>query len=62
MISRDGLAYKPGTIQVDLIGVIGHFNTSSSTIEVLEELSEMSNDRSLSQHYILSRFAEITGK
>jgi len=46
---------------VDLIGVIGHFNTSSSTIEVLEELSEMSNDRSLSQHYILSRFAEITG-
>jgi len=46
---------------VDLMGVIGNFNSQSSTIQVLEELNEMSNDQSLSHHYILSRFAEITG-
>lgn len=43
------------------MGVIGNFNSQSSTIQVLEELNEMSNDQSLSHHYILSRFAEITG-
>ena len=47
--------------KVDLLGVIGNFNSEISTIEVLNELNEMSNDRSLSHHYILSRFAEITG-
>ena len=62
LATSDGLEYKPGTIQVDLMGVIGHFNSLSSTIQVLEELSDMSNDRSLSHHCILSRFAEITGK
>ena len=47
--------------KVDLLGVIRNFNSEISTIEVLNELNEMSNDRSLSHHYILSRFAEITG-
>jgi len=46
---------------VDLMGVIGNFNSQISSIQVQEELNEMSNYQSLSHHYILSRFAEITG-
>ena len=43
------------------MGVIGNFNSQISSIQVQEELNEMSNYQSLSHHYILSRFAEITG-
>ena len=43
------------------MGVIGNFNSQSSIIQVQEELNEMSNYQNLSHHYILSRFAEITG-
>ena len=43
------------------MGVIGNLNSQSSTIQVQEELNEMSNYQNLSHHYILSRFAEITG-
>jgi len=46
---------------VDLLGLIGHFNSQKSTSHVLQELNEMSNDESLSHNCILSRFAEITG-
>ena len=43
------------------MGIIGNFNSNCSTIEVLEALNAMSNEREMSDVLILARFAESTG-